>query len=52
VFSPILLFRPILALEALITVSAFYLLMAGILQLVLAFKMRHWNTELETSQTA
>ena len=51
-FGLILLFRPILALEALITVSAFYLLIAGVLQIVLAFKMRHWNAGRETSQTA
>lgn len=51
-FGLILFFRPILALEVLITVTAFYLLMAGVLQIVLAFRMRNGKPLLQTVQTA
>lgn len=51
-FGFILFFRPILVLEVLITVTAFYLLMAGVLQIVLAFRMRNGKPILQTVQTA
>jgi uncharacterized membrane protein HdeD (DUF308 family) len=41
-FGLILLRRPLTGIEVLIILSAFYLLMAGMMQIILAFKVRGW----------
>lgn len=46
-FGVILLLRPITGIEVLILLTTFYLLMAGVLQLVLSFKVRGWSKSLE-----
>lgn len=51
-FGLILLSRPIAALEVLTLIAAFYLMIAGTLQIVLAFKVRGWAGKVETLQTS
>ena len=42
-FGFILLARPITGVEVLVILTVFYLLMAGVMQIVLGFKMRGWS---------
>jgi uncharacterized membrane protein HdeD (DUF308 family) len=51
-FGVILLIRPITGIEVLILLTTFYLLMAGVLQLVLSFKVRGWSKSLEAQPRA
>lgn len=51
-FGVILLVRPITGLEVLILLVAFYALIAGVLQIVLAFKVRGWSKKIEAVQPA
>jgi len=50
-FGVILFFYPLLTLEVLITLTAFYLLIVGTLQIVLAFRMRVWQAQLEVAHS-
>jgi len=50
-FGVILFFYPLLTLEVLITLTAFYLLIVGTLQIVLAFRMRVWQAQLEAAHS-
>jgi uncharacterized membrane protein HdeD (DUF308 family) len=45
-FGLILLLRPITGIEVLILLSSFYLLMAGVMQIILGFKVRGWSNAL------
>ncbi|MEO1646426.1 MAG: DUF308 domain-containing protein, partial [Chloroflexota bacterium] len=45
-FGLILLARPITGIEVLVLLTAFYLLMAGVVQIVLGFKVRGWSARL------
>lgn len=45
-FGFILLTRPITGIEVLVLLTTFYLLMAGTIQIVLAFKIRGWSSKL------
>ncbi len=51
-FGLILFFYPLLTLEVLITLTAIYLLIVGVLQIVLALRMRVWQAQLEVAQSA
>ena len=46
-FGLILLARPITGIEVLILLTSFYLLVAGVMQLILGFKARGWSNALE-----
>ncbi|NJL57305.1 hypothetical protein HC928_20825 [bacterium] len=46
-FGMILLARPIAGIEVLVLITAFYLLMAGVMQIILAFKVRGWSKTLQ-----
>ena len=46
-FGLILLIRPITGIEVLILLTSFYLLVAGVMQLILGFKARGWSNALE-----
>ena len=46
-FGLILLIRPITGIEVLILLTSFYLLVAGVMQFILAFKARGWSNALE-----
>lgn len=48
IFGLLLITRPIAALEVLVLIAAFYLLVAGVLQIILAFKVRGWSGKIET----
>ena len=50
-FGLILLRRPITGIEVLVLITAFYLLMAGVMQVVLGFKVRGWSNSLKVIQT-
>jgi len=50
-FGVILFLYPLLTLEFLITFTAIYLLIVGVLQILLAFKMKGWQMELEAAQS-
>lgn len=52
VFGLILLARPITGIEVLILVTLFYLLMAGVMQIILAFKVRGWSKALQEKSAA
>ncbi len=45
-FGLILLARPITGIQVLVLMTSFYLLMAGVMQIVLGFKVRGWATVL------
>ena len=45
-FGLILLRRPITGIEVLVLITAFYLLMAGVMQIILGFKVRGWSNTL------
>lgn len=51
VFGLILLRRPITGVEVLLLITAFYLLMSGAIQVVLAFKVRGWLAESDPTET-
>lgn len=46
-FGLILLRRPITGIEILVLITAFYLLMAGVMQIMLGFKVRGWAKTLQ-----
>lgn len=46
-FGLILLVRPITGIEVLVLLTAFYMLMAGVIQIVLSSKVRGWSKVLE-----
>ena len=46
VFGLIILSRPLAGLEILILLTAFYLIMAGVMQIILGFKVRGWVNNL------
>jgi len=50
-FGLILLRRPITGIEVLVLLTSFYLLMAGVMQIVLGFKVRGWSATLAQSVT-
>ncbi len=50
-FGLILLVRPITGIEVLILLTSFYLLMAGVMQIVLGFKVRGWSTRLSAQES-
>lgn len=45
-FGLILLSRPIASIEILVLITSFYLLMAGVMQIILGFKVRGWSNNL------
>lgn len=49
IFGFILLRSPITAIGVLILIASFYLLISGVLQILLAFKVRGWSGKLETA---
>lgn len=49
-FGLILLLRPITGIQVLVILTAFYLLMAGVMQIILAFKVRGWSNVLPQQQ--
>lgn len=51
-FGLILLARPITGIEVLVLLTAFYLLMAGVMQIVLGFKVRGWSNTLSENISA
>jgi len=51
-FGLILLRRPITGIEVLVLITSFYLLMAGVMQIVLGFKVRGWSNMLPEQQNA
>lgn len=51
-FGVILLVRPITGIEVLVLVTAFYLLMAGVLQIILSSKVRGWSKVLQAQAPA
>jgi uncharacterized membrane protein HdeD (DUF308 family) len=50
-FGLILLRRPITGIEVLLLITSFYLLMSGVMQIILGFKVRGWSNNLEAVQT-
>jgi uncharacterized membrane protein HdeD (DUF308 family) len=52
VFGLILLRRPITGVEVLILISGFFLLVSGVLQVILAFKVRGWSGKAEAAKAA
>ncbi len=42
-FGLILLRRPVMGIEVLVLITSFYLLMAGVMQIILGFKVRSWS---------
>lgn len=51
-FGLILLVRPITGIEVLVLITGFYLLIAGVMQIVLSFKVRGWSNTLEERKAA
>ena len=49
-FGLILLARPIAGIEVLVLLTSFYLLIAGVMQIVLGFKVRGWYTKLSEQE--
>ncbi len=50
-FGAILLVRPITGIEVLLLLTAFYAIMAGVIQIILAFKVRGWSNTLTDIKT-
>ncbi len=51
-FGLILLRRPITGIEVLVLITTFYMLMAGVMQIILAFKVRGWSDTLPEEKAA
>lgn len=51
-FGAILLVRPVTGIEVLVLLTAFYLLMAGVLQIVLSSKVRGWSKVVQAQAPA
>lgn len=51
-FGLILLRRPITGIEVLVLITTFYLLIAGVIQIILSFKMRGWSNALPENEAA
>ncbi|MEL6271238.1 MAG: DUF308 domain-containing protein, partial [Chloroflexota bacterium] len=51
-FGAILLANPITGIEVLILITAFYALMAGVIQIILGFKVRGWAGNVEELKEA
>jgi uncharacterized membrane protein HdeD (DUF308 family) len=52
IFGVILIARPITALEVLVLLASFYLLVSGVMLVILAFKMRGWSGKVEALKPA
>lgn len=51
-FGLLLLYRPVTGIEVLVLLTAFYAFMAGVLQIVLGFKVRGWSGALAERKAA